>query len=94
MLLSYKCYINCSWKKKPIVRNLGNKNNEIEKKLTDHGHDKYITTSEFNNLAAADFDASLNKSDLVRKTDFDDKLKSLNHKINSMKQSIYWSKMS
>ena len=25
---------------------------EIEKKLTDHNHDKYIDTSEFNNLAA------------------------------------------
>ena len=25
--------------------------NEIEKKLTDHKHDKYITTSEFNKLA-------------------------------------------
>ena len=26
--------------------------NEIEKKITNHNHDKYITTSEFNNLAA------------------------------------------
>ena len=25
---------------------------EIEKKLTDHNHDKYITTPEFNTLAA------------------------------------------
>ena len=25
---------------------------EIEKKHTDHNHDKYITTAEFNNLAA------------------------------------------
>ena len=25
---------------------------EIEKKLTDHNHDKYITTPEFNSLAA------------------------------------------
>ena len=25
---------------------------KIEKKVTDHGQDKYITTSEFNNLTA------------------------------------------
>ena len=28
---------------------------EIEKKLTDHNRDKYITTPEFNNLAAGIF---------------------------------------
>ena len=26
--------------------------NEIEKKITDHSHDKYITTPEFNKLTA------------------------------------------
>ena len=26
---------------------------EVEKKLTDHNHDKYITTPEFNTLAAS-----------------------------------------
>ena len=30
---------------------------EIEKKLTDHNHDKYITTLEFNTLAAGVFNA-------------------------------------
>ena len=29
--------------------------NEIEKKLTDHNHDKYITTPEFNTLTASAF---------------------------------------
>ena len=32
---------------------------EIEKKLTDHDHDKYITTPEFNALAASVFNARL-----------------------------------
>ena len=54
---------------------------EIEKKLTDHNHDKYITTPEFNNLAAAVFDVRLKSVNLVTKTDFDDKLSSLNRKI-------------
>ena len=30
---------------------------EIEKKVTDHDHDKYITTSEFNKLTAEHFAA-------------------------------------
>ena len=32
---------------------------EIEKKLTDHNHDQYITTPEFNILAADVFNARL-----------------------------------
>ena len=58
---------------------------EIEKKLTDHNHDKYITTPEFNKLTAEDFDARVSRANLVTKTDFDDKLKSLNQKTNSNK---------
>ena len=58
---------------------------DIEKKVTDHDHDEYITTSEFNNLAAKHFTATLAQANLVTKTDFDDKLKSFNKKINSNK---------
>ena len=58
---------------------------EIEKKLTDHNHDKYITTPEFNKFIAEDFAARLAKVNLVTKTDFDTKLKSLNQKVNSNK---------
>ena len=47
---------------------------EIEKKVTDRDHDKYITTSEFNNLTAKSFAARLAQANLVRKTDFDTKL--------------------
>ena len=46
---------------------------EIEKKVTDHNHDKYITTPEFNNLAAGVFTARLAQADLVTRTDFDTK---------------------
>ena len=68
--------------------------NEIEKKITDHDHDKYITTPEFNKLTAENFAARLaqanlaSKNDiaaLVKKTDFDDKLKNLNKKVTSNK---------
>ena len=58
---------------------------EIEKKLTDHNHDKYITTPEFNNLAADVFNARLPQANLITKTDFDAKLSSLNRKITQNK---------
>ena len=44
---------------------------EIEKKLTDHNHDKYITTPEFNALAADIFNARLAQANLMTKRDFD-----------------------
>ena len=56
---------------------------EMEKKLTDHNHDKYITTPEFSNLAADDFNARL----ALAKTDFDAKLSSLNRKITANKSN-------
>ena len=62
--------------------------NEIEKKITDHNHDKYITTQEFNKLTAENFAARLALANLVTKTDFDDKLVKLNKKITSNKTSI------
>ena len=58
---------------------------ELEKKLTDHNHDKYITTPELNNLAANVFNAKLAQANLITKTDFDAKLSSLNRKITSNK---------
>ena len=53
---------------------------EIEKKLSDHNHNKYITTPEFNTLAADIFNAILAQANLIAKTDFDGKLSSLNRK--------------
>ena len=58
---------------------------EIEKKLTDHNHDKYITTPEINTLAADVFNARLAQVNLIIKTDFDAKLSSLNRKSTANK---------
>ena len=54
--------------------------NEIEKKLTDHKRDKYITAPEFNKLTAENFAAKLSQANLITKTDFNAKLSSLNRK--------------
>ena len=54
-------------------------------KFTDHNHDKYITTTEFPKLTEENFAARLKHANLVTKIDFDDKLKSPNHKVNSNK---------
>ena len=58
---------------------------EIEKKLTDHNHDKYITTPELNNLAASVLNARLAQANLITKKYFNTKLLSLNIKITSNK---------
>ena len=58
---------------------------EIESKVNDHNHDKYITTPEFNTLAARIFNARLAQANLVTKADFDAKLQSLNKNINPNK---------
>ena len=58
---------------------------EIEKKITDHNHDKYITTPEFNTLAADVFNARLAQANLITKTDFDAKLSKINRKITKNK---------
>ena len=55
------------------------------KKLTGHNHGKYITTSEFNTLAADVFNARLSRANLITKTDFDATLSSLNKKITKNK---------
>ena len=53
--------------------------------LTDHNHDKYITSPEFNTLAASLFDARLAQTNLIRKTYFDATLPNPNRNINSNK---------
>ena len=75
----------------PSVSNLVKKTDyntkitEIEKKLTDHNHDKCITTPGFNTLAADIFNARLGEANLITKTDFDAKLSSLNKKVMANK---------
>ena len=63
---------------------LNTKFEEVENKVPDHA--KYITTQEFNKLTAENvFAARLKQGSLVNKTDFDNKLISLNRTITSNK---------
>ena len=57
----------------------------LEKKRTDHKHDRYITTPEFNKLTVENFDRRLKQANLVTKADFEAKLSSRNRKITSNK---------
>ena len=60
-------------KKIPSVSNLVKKTDydtkisDLEKKLTDRKHDKYITTPEFNKLTAENFAARLAQANLIKK---------------------------
>ena len=58
---------------------------EIQNKLNNHNHDKYITTPEFNTLAVDVFNARLAQSNLITKTDLEAKLSNLNRKITANK---------
>ena len=59
---------------------------DFEKKITDYNHGKYITTPEFNNLAADVFNARLAaQTDLIRKPDFDFKLKGISDRVTKNK---------
>ena len=44
---------------------------KLKKKLTGNNHDKYITTPDFNTLAADVFNARLAQATFITKTDFD-----------------------
>ena len=66
---------------------------EIETKLNNHNHDKYITTPEFNKLAADVFNARLSQANLVAKTNFDNTVSSLIVKLLKIKQKIGLLKM-
>ena len=59
---------------------------EIENKVNDHNHDKYITTPEFNTLAADVFKTRLTaQTDLIRKPDFDFRLKEISDRVTKNK---------
>ena len=58
---------------------------QIGKKITDHNHDKYTITPEFNNLAVGVFTARLAHADLITKRDFNTKLQNLHRKVTSNK---------
>ena len=57
---------------------------EIEKTLTDHNHDNYITTPDFNALAAV-FNARLARENLMAKPNFGNTVSSLDNKIATNK---------
>ena len=59
--------------------------NETESKITDHNHDKNITTPEFNKLTTEHFKTSLKQADLVTKTEHDTKLQEFSKRITSNK---------
>ena len=55
---------------------------DIEKKITDHDHDKYITTPEFNTMAASVFNARLAvQTNLIRKPELEFKLKGISDEL-------------
>ena len=59
---------------------------EIESKVNDHNHDKYITTPEFNTMAADVFKARFAaQTDLIRKPDFYFKLKGISDRVTKNK---------
>ena len=66
-----------------------NKVTEIENKLNNHNHDKYITTPKFNTLAVHFSNAKLSQANLVTKRNFDNTISSLDSKIAMNKK---WNK--
>ena len=71
--------------------------NDIEKKVTDHDHDKYATTQKFNKSTSDNFTARRKQANLaskngiasfMEKADFGDKLKNSNQKLLQIKQNI------
>ena len=66
---------------------------KTKNKLNNHNHDKYITTPEFNTLAADVFNARLSQVNLVTKANFDNTVSSLDSKILKIKQKNILLKM-
>ena len=89
--LATKTALTAIENKIPDVNNLIKKTDyktkviEIENKLNNHDHDKYIDTSEFNKLAVDVFNARIAQANLITKADFDAKLLGLNRKITKNK---------
>ena len=89
--LATKSALTAVENKIPDVSNLAKKTDyntkvtEIENKLNNHNHYKYIDTPELNKLAADLFNARLAQSNLITKTDLDAKLSRINRKITENK---------
>ena len=58
------------------------KKTDYNTKISDHDHDKYITTSEFNAMAVSSFNARLAaQTDLIRIPEFDANLKGISDRV-------------
>ena len=99
--LTTKTALNAAENKIPSVSNLVKKTNyntninEIEKKITDHNHDTYATTPEFNNSTSKKFTARLKQANLaskrhignfVNKADFDNQVKNITSNKNELNE--------
>ena len=79
MGLKIKYLVLVVWSKQKTKKtDFNTKINEIENKITDHNHDKYITTSELNKLILENFAARLKEANSGTKTECDNKLTSFN----------------
>ena len=58
---------------------------DVESKINNHNHEKYITTLEFNKSTTQNFKARLPQENLVAKTDFDAKLQDISKRNISNK---------
>ena len=67
------------------------KTNEIEKRISNYDHDKYITSQEFNKSTAENFSPKLAQANLASKNDIAnfDELKTFNKKLLQIKQNMY-----
>ena len=58
----------------------------IENRVNDHNHGKYITTPEFDTVAASVFNARLAaQTDLIKRPEFDFKLKGISDRVTKNK---------
>ena len=82
----------------PSVSNLVKKTDyntkvtEIENKLDNHNHDKYITTPDFNNLAGDVFNARLAQENVIKKRILMLNCLELTEKLQKTRQKIYFLK--
>ena len=98
--LATKSALTAVENKMPNVSSLVKKTNydtkisELKKKLTDHNHDNYINTAEFNTLVADIFNARLVQANLITRQISMLNRQVLTEKLLQINQNIYLLKMS
>ena len=97
--LATKSALTAVENKMPNVSSLVKKTNydtkisELKKKLTDHNHDNYINTAEFNTLVADIFNARLAQANLITRQISMLNRQVLTEKLLQINQNIYLLKM-